>query len=316
MSKQLKQISLYASLSILVISSCTNPAKEDTINRPITNSSVNPDQKFNFPKFDSSKVKVKDTLNIKLYPNFETIEMITDYNWTWVDSQGNLRNSVTSYALTDSINIPGAHNPRGYSGNDVKPIPIWSEINGRNSQFPGTAKCGDCSFTFNRQIGLDFASDIFSMNVTVQADDSLKIFMNNTFVQQVNYNEVKTVSIPTNLLRNGLNILSLQGYNGPVIDSYEAYNYAAVAAKVVFQAKPDSAIYPCGDAVAIKAQSPDVKLTYANFKTKTYDMPPNPCSEQSNPDQPYITDIQYSPYGKDVKYGSYTFGIKGNQSCQ
>lgn len=277
MYKHLKKFGGFFVISALIFSSCTNPAKENTLNtklKPVPNSSANPNQTFNFDKFDPSKVKTDDTFKVQMDSESNIVEMQTDYHWLWVDAQGVEHQSRVVNALKSYIRIPP-------DINDNVPDPIWSEIYDYRDPYPGTAKCGDCTVTFNRGFGLIDKSDILSMNVMVQADDSLKVFVNNTFIQQVNYNEVKTVNIPLNLLKNGFNVLSLQGYNGAVVSPWEAYNYAGVAAKVIFEMKPDTYISPCGNYDSAKSIKTDIKLRYANFKTKVAGFP-NPCEEETN----------------------------------
>lgn len=132
-------------------------------------------------------------------------------------------------------------------------------------------------------------------------DDTGSAYVNLNQAVIVGYSQDSGFVDVTSLFIAGTNTVNFKVYNGP-----SGYTWGFTLKKnneILFDEVAGAAGY-------YGANDNDQSRQYQIVFDKT--IPLNVC-EDSN--QPYITDTEYFPNGKNVKYNSYKFGVKGVKSC-
>jgi len=169
-------------------------------------------------------------------------EIITDTNWVWFKDQLRNRAVVVPHYVSEVDITPTQ------SGRSV--LPIWSELTPTGHPYgEGRALCGACRYDFWYDYAVPTGYKVEEAKLEIQSDDEALFFVNQNYIGSADYgstfgqNRPQIFDIPASYFNSPTNatigvVFSTQATNGAIVPPFEAYNYAAVAAKISLKVCP------------------------------------------------------------------------------
>lgn len=169
-------------------------------------------------------------------------EIITDTNWVWFKDQLRNRAVVVPHYVSEVDITPTQ------SGRSV--LPIWSELTPAGHPYgEGRALCGACRYDFWYDYAIPTGYRVEEAKLEIQSDDEALFFVNQHYIGSADYgstfgqNRPQVFDIPASHFNSPTNatigvVFSTQATNGAIVPPFEAYNYAAVAAKISLKVCP------------------------------------------------------------------------------